>query len=104
MVRRLPASQRYEPLPQGLKALAALLVLRDKVIQPLLAGALQTRPARGTQNPTRLDHHYEALRLGMRACSTNLVSPHEHEKQFSKCCPKRLIKRACRLLETADKP
>ncbi len=66
MVRRLARKQRYEPLPQGLKALAALLFLRDKVIQPLLAGALQTRPARGAQNPTRLDHHYEALRVGMR--------------------------------------
>jgi hypothetical protein len=66
MVGRLARKQRYETLPQGLKALAALLVLRDKVIQPLLAGALQTRPARGAQNPTRLDHHYETLRVGMR--------------------------------------
>ncbi len=66
MVRRLPRKQRYEPLPQGLKALAALLVLRDKVIQPLLAGALETRPARGAQNPTQLDHHYEALRVAMQ--------------------------------------
>ena len=66
MVRRLPRKQRYEPLPQGLKALAALLVLRDKVIQPLLAAALQTRPTRGAQNPTHLDHHYETLRVGMQ--------------------------------------
>jgi hypothetical protein len=66
MVRRLPHQQRYEPLPQGLRALAALLVLRDKVIQPLLAGALQTRPSRGAQNPTRLDRHYETLRVGMQ--------------------------------------
>jgi hypothetical protein len=66
MVHRLDGKQRYEPLPQGLKALAALLILRDKVIQPLLAGALQTRPTRGAQNSTRLDHHYETLRVGMR--------------------------------------
>ena len=66
MVRRLPRQQRYEPLPQGLRALAALLVLRDKVIQPLLAAALQTRPSRGAQNPTRLDRHYETLRVGMQ--------------------------------------
>jgi hypothetical protein len=66
MVRRLARKQRYEPFPQGLKALAALLVLRDKVIQPLLAGVLETRPSRGAQNPTRLDHHYETLRVGMR--------------------------------------
>jgi len=66
MVRRLPRQQRYEPLPQGLRALAALLVLRDKVIQPLLAAALQTRPSRGAQNPTQLDRHYETLRVGMQ--------------------------------------
>jgi hypothetical protein len=66
MVRRLPHQQRYEPLPQGLRALAALLVLRDKVIQPLLAAALQTRPSRAAQNPTRLDRHYETLRVGMQ--------------------------------------
>jgi len=66
MVRRLPHQQRYEPLPQGLRALAALLVLRDKVIQPLLAAALQTRPSRGAQNPTQLDRHYETLRVGMQ--------------------------------------
>jgi hypothetical protein len=66
MVCRLPHQQRYEPLPQGLRALAALLVLRDKVIQPLLAAALQTRPSRGAQNPTQLDRHYETLRVGMQ--------------------------------------
>jgi len=67
MVRRLARKQRYEPLPQGLRALAALLVLREKVIQPLLAGALETRPTRGAQNPTRLDRHYETLRVGMQS-------------------------------------
>src|SRR2546422_5840742 len=66
MVHRLPRKQRYQSLPQGLKALAALLVLRDKVIQPLLAGALQTRPSPGAQNPTRRDRHYETLRAGMQ--------------------------------------
>lgn len=43
-----------------------VLLLRDKVIQPLLAAALQPLPTPGAQNPTRLDHHYEALRVGMR--------------------------------------
>lgn len=66
MVCRLAGQQRYRTLPEGMKGLAALLVLRDKVIQPLLAGALETHPPRGAQNPTRLDHHYETLRLGMR--------------------------------------
>ena len=37
-----------------------------RLLQPLLAGALETRLPHRAQNPTRLDHHYETLRLGMR--------------------------------------
>jgi hypothetical protein len=66
IVQRLGHSRRYEPVPQGLKALTALVVLRHKVIEPLLAAATQTRPARGGQNPTRLDQYYETLRTGMQ--------------------------------------
>jgi hypothetical protein len=66
MVQRLGHSRRYEPVPQGLKALTALVVLRHKVIEPLLAAATQTRPARSGQNPTRLDQYYETLRTGMQ--------------------------------------
>lgn len=67
MVQRLGRSRRYQILPQGLKALTALVVLRDKVIRPLLAGIHQARPSRGAHNPTRIDHHYETLRTGMQA-------------------------------------
>jgi hypothetical protein len=45
--------------------MTALLVLRDKVIKPLLAAAQELRPARGPQNPTALDAHYETIRVGM---------------------------------------
>jgi hypothetical protein len=48
-----------------LKALTALVVLRDKVIQPLLAAAIETRPKRSPQNPGAIDQHYETLRMGM---------------------------------------
>lgn len=82
MVRRLPRKQRYEALPQGLKTLAALLVLRDKVIQPLLAGVLQTRPPRGVQNPTRSTITLKPCVSACRGYSKNSVSPPEHEKQF----------------------
>lgn len=33
MVQRVGRTRRYEPLPEGLKALTALMVLRHKVIQ-----------------------------------------------------------------------
>jgi hypothetical protein len=66
MVQRLGRTRRYESLPQGLKALTALVVLRQKVIEPLLAAATQTRPKRGAQNPRPIDQYYETLRTGMQ--------------------------------------
>jgi hypothetical protein len=65
IIHRIGKSRRYEPIPSGLKAMTALLVLRDKVIKPLLAAAQELRPARGPQNPTALDAHYETIRVGM---------------------------------------
>jgi hypothetical protein len=46
--------------------MAALVVLRDKVIKPLLAAARQDKPGRGAQNPTALDTHYHTARLSMQ--------------------------------------
>jgi hypothetical protein len=66
MVRRLGKTRRYEPTSTGLKALAALLVLRDRVIKPLLDAAMETRPTRGALNPRNLDNHYETIRVGMQ--------------------------------------
>ena len=66
MVQRLGKTQKYEPTSTGLKAMTALLVLRDKVIKPLLAASTETYPAHGPQNPRNLDRHYEALRAGMQ--------------------------------------
>jgi hypothetical protein len=49
-----------------LRALTALLVLREKIIRPLLAASCQPEPASKPANPTPIDHHYERLRVGMR--------------------------------------
>jgi hypothetical protein len=42
-VRKIESTRRYEVVPQGLRAMSALLVLRDKVIKPLLAAACQLK-------------------------------------------------------------
>jgi hypothetical protein len=64
-VRRIDGTRRYQALPSGLKTLATATVLRTHVIKPLLAAAADTTSARGPQNPTPLDGHYEALRTSM---------------------------------------
>jgi hypothetical protein len=52
ILRRIAHSHRYEPLPTGLRAMTALLVLRNKAIKPLLAAAQPLRPPRGATPTT----------------------------------------------------
>ena len=72
LLRKIGTSRRYETEPTGLRAMTALLVLREKVIKPLLAAS--QRPASSTQlnHPTPVDRHYEHLRAGTRDLFTAL--------------------------------
>src|ERR1700737_3421301 len=51
MVGRIEKTRRYTPIREGLRVITALLTLRDKVLQPLLAAAQQLRPTPGAQTP-----------------------------------------------------
>ena len=66
IVCRIGHTRRYEPLANGLRAITALLVLRDKAIKPLLAAARPLHPTRGGRNTKPIDAHYQALRLAMK--------------------------------------
>jgi hypothetical protein len=66
IVRRIGRTRGYEVIPSGLKALTALVVLRNKAIKPLLAAGQELRPARHAQNPRPLDKHYQDLRTAMQ--------------------------------------
>jgi hypothetical protein len=47
--------------------MTALVVLREKVIKPLLAASQQSDESHAKPNhPTPADRHYEHLRVGMR--------------------------------------
>jgi len=70
IVRRIGRTRRYESLPKGLRAMAALVVLRNQAIQPLLAsrGAGATAITWCSESPTaryalRSDSHGYARRL-----------------------------------------
>jgi hypothetical protein len=62
LVRKIDRSRRYETTTEGLRTLTALLVLREKVIKPLLAGAGKPRRGRKPKNQCPIDAQYEALR------------------------------------------
>ena len=66
LAAKIGSSRHYQPLSPGLKTVAALSVLREKVIQPLLAGIATPRLGRKPKNWSSIDQHYEALRLNMR--------------------------------------
>jgi hypothetical protein len=66
IVRRIGHTRRYEPLPTGLRAMTALVVLRNKAIKPLLAAAQPLRPARGAHNPKPIDLHYHTIAIAMQ--------------------------------------
>jgi hypothetical protein len=73
LVRKIERKRRYEAMPDGVRALTALLVLRDKVIKPLLAAACRPRRrGRPPSNLTALDHHYYTLRRTMSQVFTEL--------------------------------
>ncbi len=65
MVRKIEKSRRYEAPLTGLRSLTALLVLREKIIRPLLAASGQPEP-QCQPNPMPIDRHYESIRAGMR--------------------------------------
>jgi len=66
IVCRIGYTRRYETLASGLRAITALLLLRNKAIKPLLAAARALHPTRGALNPKPIDAHYHALRFAMQ--------------------------------------
>ncbi|HET6181712.1 MAG TPA: hypothetical protein VFE61_32640 [Candidatus Sulfotelmatobacter sp.] len=72
MVQKIGSSRRYEPLQEGIRALTALVVLRERVIRPLLAASTHPKADSKLLNPTPIDHHYENLRADMHHLFTEL--------------------------------
>jgi len=66
VVARLGSSHRYQTTSQGLQTIAALLILREKIIRPILAGMGRAKMGRRPKNWSRIDQHYETLCLNMR--------------------------------------
>lgn len=67
VVERLGRTRRYRAKPAGVRVLAGLLILREKVIKPVLAGAAHPRRGRPPKTIAPLDRHYQNLRSEMLA-------------------------------------
>jgi hypothetical protein len=66
LVERVGMTHRYQPQTPAIRTLAALLILREKVIKPVLAGAGKPKPGRPPKKIHPLDVHYENLHREMR--------------------------------------
>jgi len=66
LIERVGTSRRVQPKPPGIRTLAALLILREKVIKPVLAGAGTPKPGRPPKRIHPLDAHYETLQRELR--------------------------------------
>ena len=66
LVERVERSRRYRLPPQGIRILAGMLILREKVIKPVLAGLGKRRIGRPPKSIHPLDQHYINLQQEMR--------------------------------------
>jgi hypothetical protein len=66
IVHKIEASRRYDTVPEGLQTITALLLLREKVIKPVLAGAGRPKPGPKPKHQSPIDAHYETLQTEMR--------------------------------------
>jgi hypothetical protein len=63
LVDKIGASRRYQAPAEGLRTMVALMMLRDKVLKPVLRNCNLQGPPPRTTNP--VDHHYYNLRQEM---------------------------------------
>lgn len=65
LVRRIPGSRRYEATGIGLRAMAAIIVLRDKVLIPLISNACKPKRGRKPACYNDMDARYEKIQKDM---------------------------------------
>lgn len=65
LVSKLDNSHRYRVPPQAIRMIAALVILREKVLRPILAGVGKPRMGRKPMTWIPIDEHYEAIRQNM---------------------------------------
>jgi hypothetical protein len=67
IVQRVPQTRRYRVKPSGVRLLAGLLILQDKVIKPVIAGIRYPKRGRPPKTLAPVDQHYQNLRAEMVA-------------------------------------
>jgi hypothetical protein len=72
LLQKIEHSRRYESTSNALKSMVALVLLREKVIAPILAGTNRTLRRRPRNRRGKVDRHYEIIRYEMQKLFTIL--------------------------------
>lgn len=72
LISKPGSHRRYLVQPPAARTITALLTLRDQVIVPILAGVRSPRMGRKPAHWTRVDRHYETIRVTMQALFCDL--------------------------------
>lgn len=72
LIAKIGKSRRYEALLHGLRAISAMLVLRENVIKPVLASVTHSKAQPKPDLSKSLDDNYADLRAGMSSLLANL--------------------------------
>lgn len=72
LVDKAGNSRRYHVPPDAARTITALLVLRDQVLAPVIAGVQAPTRRRKPAHSTATDRHYDKLRTDMRALLKHL--------------------------------
>jgi len=65
LLTRIAKSQRYRIPAEAIRTVAALVILREKVLRPILAGVGKPKMGRKPKNWSPIDEHYETIRQNM---------------------------------------
>ena len=64
-IRKIGNSRRYEASPVGLQTMSTLLILREKVIKPVFAGAGKPKPGPQSKHQSPIDVLYQTIQMAM---------------------------------------
>jgi hypothetical protein len=67
LVAKLGRSRRYQIVPAGIRAIAALFILRDHVIKPILAGVRTSGTSSKPTVSSPIDQHYDHVRADVQS-------------------------------------
>ncbi len=62
LIEKIEGTRRYLAPADGLRTIMALVVLREKILKPILAGTVSRRDGHPPENRDPLDKHYQVIR------------------------------------------